>query len=234
MSHSAMCRCSFDGNYITKRWGPVIATDGCYRFHMNNCTIRNSYTTSSDGQPDWPSWLCIDGFPDDGVASISNSTIIGNVQYSADGSSSTPLTTDEGALVAFWGRQPNYLINNIIVPNSASVTAVCGTGSETVDLYYNQLGTVSHMVQTDSGGNVTGLTASSFDGLAWTSGLWQWSGTIGGSAPSMITASNFINKLTSINSAYVDWLATPDIRYDYRGVDRGDGESRWWPGAYQD
>ena len=202
---------------------------------MNNCTIRNSYTTSSDGQPDWPSWLCIDGFPDDGVASISNRTIIGNVQYSADGSSFTPLTTDEaGALVAFWGSQPNYLINNIIVPNSASVTAVCGTGSETVDLYYNQLGTVSKMVQTDSGGNVTGLTASSFDGLAWTSGLWQWSGTSGGSAPSKITASNFISRLTSINSAYVDWLATPDIRYDYRGVDRGDGESQWWPGAYQD
>ena len=229
-------RCSFDGNYITKRWGPVIATDGCYRFHMNNCTIRNSYTTSTSSEEQSalrPSWVCIDGLPADGVASISNCSIIGNVQYSANGSSFTPLTGSAGALVVFWGSQPNYLINNIIVPNSASVTAVCGTGSETVDMYYNQLGTVSNLVQTDSGGNVTGLTASSFDGLSWTSGLWQWSGTIGGSAPSKITGNNFISRLTSINSAYVDWIATPDIRYDYRGVDRGDGGAQWWPGAYQ-
>ena len=230
-------RCSFDGNYITKRWGPVIATDGCYRFHMNNCTIRNSYTTSTNAEEQTalrPSWICIDGLPSDGVASISNSTIIGDVQYSADGSSFTPLTGAAGALVVFWGSQPNYLINNIIVPNSASVTAVRGTGSETVNLYYNQLGTVSNIVQTDSGGNVTGRTASNFDGLSWTSGLWQWSGTIGGNTPSKTTANNVISRLTSINAAYVDWIATPDIRYDYRGVDRGEGGAEWWPGAYQE
>ena len=230
-------RCSFDGNYITKRWGPVIATDGCYRFHMNNCTIRNSYTTSTSAEEQSelrPSWICIDGLPADGVASISNSTIIGNVQYSANGSSFTPLTGSAGALVVFWGSQPKYLINNIIVPNSSSVTAVCGTGSETVNMYYNQLGTVSNITQTDLGGNVTGRKASDFDGLSWTSGLWQWSGTIGGNAPSKITANNFISRLTAINSAYVSWIDTPDIRYDYRGVDRGDGGAQWWPGAYQE
>ena len=226
-------RCSFDGNYITKRWGPVVATDGVNRFQMNNCTIRNSYTTSTDADNQTalrPSWVAIDGLPADGLVTISNTTIIGDPQYSADGSSFTPLPTGNG-LVAIWGSQPNYLINNIIVPNTASVASVIGTGSETVDLRYNQLGSVASMVQTDSGGNVTGLTASDIDGLAWTDDCWQWSGTIGGSAPAMTTATDVIDRLNTVNAAFVTWIASPDDHYDYYGNNRGDGS--WWPGAYQ-
>ncbi len=226
-------RCSFDGNYITRRWGPVIATDGLNRFQMNNCTIRNSYTTSSDAEEQTglkPSWIALDGMPDDGLVTISNTTIIGDVQYSADGSSFTPLP-DGNALVAIWGNQPNYLINNIIVPNTASVDAVKGTGSEDVKLRYNQLSNVSNVSQDDLGGNVTGLTASSIGGLSWTNDCWQWNGTIGGNAPAMTTASDVLDRLNAVNAAYVSWIASPDDHFDYYGVNRGDGY--WWPGAYQ-
>ena len=226
-------RCSFDGNYITKKWGPVLATDGLNRFQMNNCTIRNSYTASSDAGDQTglgPSWIALDGMPDDGLVTISNTTIIGDVQYSSDGSSFTPLPSGN-ALVAIWGNQPNYLINNIIVPNTASVAAVMGTGSEDVKLRYNQLGTVSSVTQDDLGGNVTGLTASSIGNLSWTNNCWQWNGTIGGNAPAMTTASDVLDRLTALNAAYVSWIDSPDDHYDYYGVNRGDGS--WWPGAYQ-
>ena len=226
-------RCSFDGNYITKKWGPVLATDGLNRFQMNNTTIRNSYTTSTDSanQTDLkPSWVAIDGLPADGLVSISNTTIIGDVQYSSDGSSFTALPSGN-ALVAIWGSQPNYLINNIIVPNTASVASVRGTGSEAVNLRYNQLGTVSNVSQTDLGGNVTGLTASSIGGLSWTNNCWQWNGTIGGNTPSKTTATDVLDRLNAINAAYVSWIASPDDHYDYYGTNRGNGD--WWPGAYQ-
>ena len=226
-------RCSFDGNYITKKWGPVLATDGVNRFHMNNTTIRNSYTTNTEpaNQTDLkPSWVAIDGLPESGVVSISNTTIIGDVQYSANGSSFTALPSGN-ALVAIWGSQPNYLINNIIVPNTASVASVRGTGSEALNLRYNQLGTVSNVSQTDLGGNVTGLTSSNIGGLSWTDNCWQWNGNIKGSAPSKTTATDVLDRLNAINSAYVSWINTPDDHYDYYGTNRGDGS--WWPGAYQ-
>lgn len=226
-------RCSFDGNYITKRWGAVFASDGCNRFQMNNTTIRNSYTTSTSAEEQTdlrPSWLAIDGLPADGVITISNTTIIGDVQYSADGSAFTALP-DENALVAIWGSQPTYLINNIIVPNTASVTAVSGTGSEPVHLRYNQLGMVSKMTQTDLGGNVMGLTSASIDGLSWTDNCWQWNGTIGGNAPDKTTATDVLDRLNAINAAYVSWIDSPDDHFDYYGENRGDGD--WWPGAYQ-
>lgn len=227
-------RCSFDGNYITKEWGAVMATDGLNRLHINNSSIRNSYTTSTDAgrqSGNKPSWIAIYGNPS--AFSISNSTIIGNPQYSSDGVSFTPLPDGNG-LINFGGSAPLYLINNIIVPTVAGVAAVYGdAGTETVDMRYNQYSKVTNVALTNSGGNVSGRTASSFDGLSWAGGLWQWSGTIGGSAPSMITASDFINRLTAINEAYVNWIDTPDIRYDFRGVDRGSDGAHWWPGAYQ-
>jgi len=226
-------RCSFDGNYITKKWGPVIATDGVNRFQMNNTTIRNSYTTntSAENQTDLkPSWVAIDGLPADGLVTISNTTIIGDAQYSADGSSFTPLPSGN-SLVAIWGSQPNYLINNIIVPNTASVPAVSGTGSETLNLRYNQLGTVVNVTQTDLGGNVTGLTASSIGGLSWANNCWQWNGTIGGNTPAKTTATDVLDRLNALNDAFVSWIASPDDHYDYYGTNRGDGD--WWPGAYQ-
>ena len=226
-------RCSFDGNYIRKKWGPVLATDGVNRFQMHNTTIRNSYTTSTsaENQTDLkPSWVALDGLPADGLVTISNTTIIGDAQYSADGSSFTPLPTGN-SLVAIWGSQPNYLINNIIVPNTASVPAVSGTGSQTVNLRYNQLGTVTNITQTDLGGNVTGLTASSIGGLSWTNNCWQWNGRINGNAPAKTTATDVIDRLNTLNSAFITWIASPDDHYDYYGVNRGDGD--WWPGAYQ-
>lgn len=226
-------RCSFDGNYITRRWGPVLATDGLNRFQMNNCTIRNSYTTSTDAEEQTdlrPSWIALDGMPADGLVTISNTTIIGDVQYSADGSSFTALPSGN-ALIAIWGSQPNYLINNIIVPNTASVAAVMGTASEDVKLRYNQLSTVSNVTQDDLGGNVTGLTASSIGGLSWTSDCWRWNGTIGGNAPAMTTASDVLDRLNALNAAYVSWIDSPDDHFDYYGTNRGDGS--WWPGAYQ-
>ena len=226
-------RCSFDGNYITKKWGPVIATDGVNRFQMNNCTIRNSYTTntSAENQTDLkPSWVAIDGLPADGLVTISNTTIIGDPQYSADGSSFTPLPTGNG-LVAIWGSQPNYLINNIIVPNTASVASVRGTGSETVNLRYNQLGTVASIAETDLGGNVKNLKASNIGSLSWTDNCWQWNGKINGNTPAMTTATDVLDRLNAVNAAFVTWIAEPDDHYDYYGVNRGDGS--WWPGAYQ-
>ena len=226
-------RCSFDGNYITKKWGPVLATDGVNRFQMNNTTIRNSYTTntSSENQTDLkPSWVALDGMPADGLVTISNTTIIGDAQYSADGSSFTPLPSGN-SLVAIWGSQPNYLINNIIVPNTASVASVRGTGSEALNLRYNQLGNVVNVTQTDLGGNVTGLSASSIGGLSWTSNCWQWNGTIGGNAPDMTTATDVLDRLNALNSAFITWIDSPDDHYDYYGTNRGNGD--WWPGAYQ-
>jgi len=225
-------RCFFDGNYITKEWGAVMATDGLNRLNINNVSIRNSYTTSTDAgrQTDnKPSWIAIYGNPS--AFSISNSTIIGDPQYSADGESFTPLPSGNG-LINYGGSTTLYLINNIIATNTPSIPVVYGdTGAQTVDLRYNQYGTATNVVTTDNGGNVSGLTASDFDGLSWAGRCWQWSGTVGGVAPDMITAEDFLTRLSAVNEAYVTWIASPDDHYDYYGTNRGDGY--WWPGAYQ-
>ena len=227
-------RCAFDGNYITKWWGPTIATDGVNRFHMNNCAIRNSYTANASPESqtgNQASWIAIYGNPT--AFSISNSTIIGDPQFSSDGSSFTALPDGNG-LINFGGSSTLYLINNIIVPNTETVAAVRGdVGTEAVDMLYNQYSSVANVVSADSGGNVSGLTASSFDGLKWADNCWKWNGTIGGSAPDGITASVVLDRLNTINAAYVSWIADPDYYYDYFGTNRGEGSAQWWPGAYQ-
>ena len=225
-------RCSFDGNYITKEWGAVMASDGMNRLHINNTTIRNSYTTSTDAgrqTGNKPSWIAIYGDP--AAFSISNSTIIGDPQYSSDGSSFTPLPSGNG-LINYGGSTTLSLINNIIVANTPSIPVVYGdTGEQMLDLRYNQYGTATNVAITDSGGNVSGLTAASFDGLSWTDNCWKWNGTIGGNAPSLTDATDVLDRLNAINAAYVSWIASPDDHFDYYGENRGDGD--WWPGAYQ-
>ena len=228
---------SFDANF-SMRWGPAINLEGANMFCMHNCSIRGSYTTSSaaeDQQDLKPSWVCIDGIKDGGSVSLSNVTIIGNPQYSADGSSFTPLTTNT-ALVAVWGTQTNYFTNCIIVPESAGIAAIRGDGDELIDMYYTHYSNVGGIgTNTNSGGNTTGHVMSDFGNLSWSdddciSYYWKWDGTIGGATPSKASQSAIASRLSGICSDFTSWLGG-DLNKDQRYVDRGDGT--WWPGAYQ-
>ena len=230
--------CSFDANYVTYRWGPVFASDGVTNLMINNCSMRNNYTSSTgaDDQKNLkPSWICIDDVK--GTASISNCSIIGDTQYSADGVSFTPLTDNTG-LVAVWGSQVNYFTNNIIVPKTAGIAAVISdeSGSK-ADLYYTHYSGLTGIgTFTDTGGNTSGHTAGDIDGLAWTGddfSWWQWNGTISGTAPAMGTKADIrTNRLEDgiWVDAFKSWLGG-DANKDQRRVDRGEGA--WWPGAYQ-
>lgn len=233
--------CSFDGNYISRKWGPAFATDGVHNFCMHNCSVRGSYTKA--GEADWrkdlkPSWICIDDVT--GVSTISNCTIIGNVQYSSDGENFTPLT-DNTALIAVWGNQVNYITNCIVVPEDSGIDAFRGdTGSEKLDLYYTHYSSLAAATLANSGGNVSGRIKDNLDGLFWndswssgeyvTRGFWQWDGKMAGTSPSMATQSNVVSRLTGICPDFVTWIDT-DINNDQRRMDRGTGA--WWPGAYQ-
>lgn len=232
--------CSFDGNYISKNWGPVLSLDGFRYFCMNNCSIRNSYTTSttaSDRQDLKPSWICIDGIKDGGKVNLSNMSIIGNVQYSADGESFTPLTTNT-ALVAVWGTQTNYFTNCIIAPENSGIDSIRGEkGTEKIDLYYTHYNTVAAIgTNTNSGGNVSGVTSGDIDGLSWSntgsiSYYWKWDGTFNSSAPSMGNESGITSRMSTICSAFTDWIGGSDLVKDQRNAGRN--SSAWWPGAYQ-
>ena len=232
--------CSFDANYVTYRWGPVFASDGVTDLMINNCSMRNTYTSSTgaDDQKDLkPSWVCIDVVK--GTASVSNCSIIGDTQYSEDGVSFTPLTNHTG-LVAVWGSQVNYFTNNIIVPNTAGIASVINDNNDSnIDLYYTHYGSLTGIVTaTDTGGNTSGLTAADIDGLTWANdgtdfSWWKWDGTISGTAPAMGTMADIrTNRLENgiWASDFISWLGG-DANNDQRRVDRGEGV--WWPGAYQ-
>ncbi|MBR6001791.1 MAG: hypothetical protein IK045_02895 [Bacteroidales bacterium] len=246
--------CSFDGNYITNSWGPAIALDGYEHFILNNSSFRNSYTTNADADYQKnlrPSWICIDGIKRDGdygltgdpagTASISNCSIIGNVQYSADGQSFTPLT-ENTTLVAVWGPQTNYFTNNLILADNLNTDAIRGEGTEIVDLYYNHLAGVNAVTIAagDVGNVIASETSSSLGNLTWvasetngeqtTRGFWQWDGQINGAAPTMALGTEIKTKLATLAPAFDSWLGG-DREMDQRRVTRS-GEN-WWPGAYQ-
>ena len=242
--------CSFDRNYVTVGWGACISLDAGNDFCLNNSSFRGSYTTStqSSNQKDTaPSWICMDVMS--GKVSISNCSIIGDTQYSADGTSFTSLT-DNTSLVAAWGGHTDYVTNCIIVPETAGIAAFGSDGSYQMDLdiaytHYSSYDN-TYVTFTDSGNNTAGKTKSSFDNLLWyegeqtngdviTSGFWQWEGTLGGNPPSMSTKAAFEARVKEDTGAayverFVDWLGS-DIYNDQRRVNRGDGY--WWPGAYQ-
>lgn len=243
-------QCSFDRNYITMGWGACIYVEKGNDFCLNNSSFRGSYTTSTTSayQKDVaPSWICMDVIS--GKVSISNCSIIGDTQYSADGTSFTSLT-DNTSLVAAWGGHTDYVTNCIIVPETAGIAAFGSDGSYQMDLdiaytHYSSYNN-TYVTFTDSGNNTAGKTKSSFDDLLWyegeqtngdfsTSGFWQWAGTLGGNPPSMITKDAFEARVKEDTGAayvagFVDWLGS-DIYNDQRHVNRGN--DYWWPGAYQ-
>lgn len=215
--------CSFDANHISSKYGTTMNVNGITEFCMNNTSIKGSYNSKSRSGAE-ASWVAMDVVQN--FTSISNCSIIGNTQYSSDGSSFT--TIDNVGLVAFWGNN-HYFTNNIIVPESAEVLSILGSGSDKIDLAYNHYNTVSGVEATDNGGNTTGHTSADFGSLAWTDGCWMWNGQIGGAAPTMMTKDAVIARLNAICPAFVGWCGT-DINTDQRQVARGDS---WWPGAYQ-
>ena len=215
--------CSFDANHISSKYGTTMNVNGITEFCMNNTSIKGSYNSKSRSGAE-ASWVAMDVV--ENFTSISNCSIIGNTQYSSDGSSFT--TIDNVGLVAFWGNN-HYFTNNIIVPESAGVLSILGSGSDKVDLTYNHYNSVSGVEATDNGGNTTGHTSADFGSLAWTDGCWMWNGQIGGAAPTMMTKDAVIARLNAICPAFVGWCGT-DINTDQRQVARGDS---WWPGAYQ-
>lgn len=226
--------CSFDANYITRKYGCTINIDGVDDFCMHNTSVRGSYTTSSTNAEKkglYPSWIAIDKVQSS--SSVSNCTIIGDVcRYSASGNSFTTLT-DGTALVAVWGG-PHYFTNNIIVPESDGVASIGGAGSDKVDLAYIHYNKLIGVDITDNGGNVSGRTAKDIDGLTWsndasTTYYWTWNGTINGNTPALTSQSDVRNRVNGICSDFVSWSGS-DFNMDQRNVARsGD----WWPGAYQ-
>ena len=228
-------RCYFADNYFTDKYG-IFTSDGANHLCFNNCSFKGNYTTNSNSTyqvNQYPSWFCIDDMQSGGVFSISNSTIIGDVQYSGDGGTNFTALTDGTALVRLWDDgQINYFTNNIIVPENASIAAIKGqAASVAVDLFYNHTGAVSNVTSTDNGGNVNGLTKASLDNLAWhSSGYWSWDGTFGGIAPTTTNYSAVDTRINSISTNFRTWLGS-DIKKDGRGTTRSDDS--WWPGAYQ-
>jgi endonuclease/exonuclease/phosphatase family metal-dependent hydrolase len=203
--------------------------NGIGEFCMNNSSVRGSYNkTKQSGNK--ASWLAIDVSYEGCVrSSISNCSIIGNTQYSSDGSSFT--TINGAGLIALWGNQ-HYFTNNIIVPESDAVVSILGG---TVDLAYNHYNKLSGVTSTDNGGNVSGLTSGKIGALEWSnddndSYYWKWDGTINGSAPSFTNQLNVYNRVNELCLDFINWSGS-DFYKDQRNVARGNGD--WWPGAYQ-
>ena len=215
--------CSFDANYITATYGTTMNINGIGEFCMNNTSVRGSYNKANQSG-DKASWVAMDVVQN--FTSISNCSIIGNTQYSSDGSSFT--TINNAGLIALWGDN-HYFTNNIIVPESDAVVSILGGGSDKIDLSYNHYNTVSGVTATDNGGNTTGNTAADFGSLAWTDGCWMWNGQIDGAAPTMMTQEAVLARLNNVCPAFVEWCGN-DINYDQRYVLRS---GSWWPGAYQ-
>ncbi len=215
--------CSFDSNYITASCGTTMNINGIGDFCMNNTSIRGSYNTNSQNA-DMASWVAMAVVQN--FTSISNCSIIGNTQYSSDGSSFT--TINNAGLIALRGDN-HYFTNNIIVPESDAVLSILGAGSDKIDLSYNHYNTVSSVTATDNGGNTTENTAADFGSLAWTDGCWMWNGQISGAAPTMMTREAVLARLNTVCPAFVEWCGN-DINYDQRYVLRS---GSWWPGAYQ-
>ena len=221
--------CSFDANYVKNAYGATMNIDGINYFCMHNSSIRGSYnkTNQSDVKA---SWLSIDvSYDGCNSSSISNCSIIGNTQYSSNGSSFT--TINGAGLIALWGDK-HYFTNNIIVPESDAVVSILGG---TADLAYNHYNTLSNVTSTDNGGNVSGLTSDNIGALTWSnddndSYYWKWDGTIKGSAPSFTTQLNVYNRVNGLCPNFVTWSGS-DFYKDQRNAARGNGD--WWPGAYQ-
>jgi predicted outer membrane repeat protein len=221
--------CSFDANYITDRWGTTMNINGIDHFCMHNSSIRGSYNTTNQSG-DKASWVAMDVVQE--YTSISNCSIIGNTQYSSNGSSFT--TINGAGLIALWGDQ-HYFTNNIIVPESDAVVSILGGGSDKIDLTYNHYNKLSGVTSTDNGGNVYGLTSDDIDALTWSnddndSYYWKWDGTINGSAPSFTNQLNVYNRVNELCLDFINWSGS-DFYKDQRNVARGNGD--WWPGAYQ-
>ena len=221
--------CSFDANYITDRWGTTMNINGIDHFCMHNSSIRGSYNTTNQSG-DKASWVAMDVVQE--YTSISNCSIIGNTQYSSNGSSFT--TINGAGLIALWGDQ-HYFTNNIIVPESDAVVSILGGGSDKIDLTYNLYNTASKVTSNDNGGNVSGLTSDDIDALTWSnddndSYYWKWDGTINGSAPSFTNQLNVYNRVNELCLDFINWSGS-DFYKDQRNAARGNGD--WWPGAYQ-
>ncbi len=224
--------CSFDANHITAGYGTTMNINGINRFCMHNSSIRGSYNTKNKTGAE-ASWLSIDvSYDGCNSSSISNCSIIGNTQYSSNGSSFT--TINGAGLIALWGDQ-HYFTNNIIVPESDAVVSILGSGSDKIDLTHNLYNTVSKVTSNDNGGNVSGLTSDDIDDLTWSnddndSYYWKWDGTINGSAPSFTNQLNVYNRVNELCLDFINWSGS-DFYKDQRNAARGNGD--WWPGAYQ-
>lgn len=222
--------CSFDSNYITNRYGCTININGLDKFCMNNCSVKGSYTTTSKSSNKKglnASWIAIDAIQS--FSGISNCSIIGDTQNSADGGT----LTDNTALVGVMGSATHYFTNNIIVPVSDGVASIGGEAdTEVIDLSYTHFNKLVKIgTNTDNGGNSSGVLASAIGALSWSAdaNCWQWNGQIGGSAPSLITQTAILERLNEICPEFVSWCGE-DINMDQRNVARG---GSWWPGAYQ-
>ena len=213
--------CSFDGNHITNRYGTTMNINGIGEFCMNNSSVRGSYNSKSRSKAE-ASWITLDVLQD--FASISNCSIIGNTQYSNDGSSFTTITNS--SLIDVVGDS-YYFTNNIIVPYDAAITSI--SADQMIDLTYNHYNTVSGVTATDNGGNTTGKTAADFGSLVWTDGCWIWNGQISGAAPEMMTQEAVLARFSNVCPAFVEWCGE-DLYKDQLGVVR---TGAWWPGAYQ-
>ena len=226
--------CSFDANYITYRWGACIYAWNAGEFHINNTSMRGSYTTNpdpSDVNNARPAWIYFDSVP--GRTSISNSTIIGDPQY-YDGTTFTPLTDNHTCLVCTSTQL--CLTNSIILPETPSIHSVEGDyadGShEIIDAYYSYYSDLyGYMTVTDSGGNTGGLSRSSMGGLSWEEGCWNWNGQMGGKDVAKASRDNIYDHMNQYAPDFVSWLGG-DFDFDQRHSDRG--IALWWPGAYQE
>ena len=240
-----MTNCLLDGNYAYFRNAIGLAFWYMKDVAINNCTMKNCYTTSSQTSSNCP-WINIAGFK----GTFSNNTFIGQVQLKSNDTSDY---TEGGALVRI---EPNAnkndtynFINNLIASPKAWCNAIASTNTTaiTVNLYSNKLSSLhanlAAQVDNSDSFNSTNYLGSSdyFGGLnyatdssapSYKNTYWAWNGTLATGTPTtMNTLSDVNTKIQTANAEFYTWLQSVGaLEKDQRGTARG---TTTWPGAYQ-
>ena len=228
--------CSFDGNYISFRYGTTIHIEKAADFCMNNCSI-NDNTWTAKGTADWnAAWVNLSTINN---ICLSNCSFIGSPKIGE-----TPQISEvNNAIVRFDNIQDgaHYFVNNIIVTEGAEICnkSLCNYNKE-ISAYFtkrsdnsvNGAGGSYTMIETP-GSN--GFDKTMFSDLAWnaTDMCWKWSGNMtGGNNKALADAATAVNHINEI-PAFKSWLESINALYkDQLGNSRPSVGS-WWPGAYQ-
>lgn len=238
-----MNACSFDGNFITFRYGTTIHIEKAEEFCMNNCSI-NDNTWTENGNKGWQaSWVNLADIKD---ICLSNCSFIGSPRFgSVDNISNQP-----NSIVRFDSVREgdHYFINNIVVTEGAVTNNKAFSSYNTKDNYAyhtkrsdnsaNEKGGSWTMIEKDDEHGIAGSNGfdrSMFESLAWdsTDMCWKWNGTMtGGNNTGLADAATAVDYIGQI-SGFKAWLEEIGALYKDQLGNSRPTSGNWWPGAYQ-